>query len=152
MLPRSCSPWLLQHFRTRILKRAAIVTSPFKPPSAGPVLPVPAQLRVLLTWTASTNDRKCRDAPFFNALSSKATTMASATTTPTQIRSHSGHSHHHHHDNAYLTSTNKSDAGVRITRIGLYVNLAMAIGKGIGGYVFHSQGNFCVMHDIPVIR
>lgn len=50
-----------------------------------------------------------------------------------------GHGHHHHHDNTYLTSTNKSDAGVRITRIGLYVNLGMAFGKGIGGYVFHSQ-------------
>jgi divalent metal cation (Fe/Co/Zn/Cd) transporter len=29
---------------------------------------------------------------------------------------------------------------VRITRIGLYVNLGMAISKGVGGYVFHSQG------------
>ena len=60
-----------------------------------------------------------------------------------QSRSHVGHSHghhHHHHDNAYLTSANKNDAGVRITRIGLYVNLGMAIGKGIGGYVFNSQG------------
>jgi cation diffusion facilitator family transporter len=38
-----------------------------------------------------------------------------------------------------LTSKNKNDAGVRITRIGLFVNLAMAISKGIGGYVFHSQ-------------
>lgn len=28
---------------------------------------------------------------------------------------------------------------MRITRIGLFVNLGMAIGKGIGGYVFHSQ-------------
>lgn len=54
-----------------------------------------------------------------------------------QHRGHAGHSHSH--DNTYLTSTNKSDAGVRITRIGLFVNLAMAIGKGIGGYVFHSQ-------------
>jgi divalent metal cation (Fe/Co/Zn/Cd) transporter len=39
-----------------------------------------------------------------------------------------------------LVSPNKQDAGVRITRIGLFVNLGMAIGKGIGGYVFHSQG------------
>lgn len=54
-------------------------------------------------------------------------------------RSHAGHSHSHAHDNTYLTSTNKKDAGVRITRIGLFVNLGMAIGKGIGGYVFHSQ-------------
>lgn len=62
-------------------------------------------------------------------------------TTTGQMRSHSGHSHsnHHHHDNSYLTSTNKKDAGVRITRIGLYVNLIMAIGKGFGGYYFHSQ-------------
>jgi divalent metal cation (Fe/Co/Zn/Cd) transporter len=50
-----------------------------------------------------------------------------------------GHHHHHHHDNVYLTSKNKNDAGVRITRIGLYSNLGMAIAKGIGGYVFHSH-------------
>lgn len=60
-----------------------------------------------------------------------------------QSRSHShhghGHGHHHHHDNTYLTSKNKSDPGVRITRIGLYVNLGMAIAKGAGGYVFNSQ-------------
>lgn len=57
-------------------------------------------------------------------------------------RGHAGHSHHHHHhhhDNSYLVSMNKNDAGVKITRIGLFVNLAMAIGKGIGGWVFHSQ-------------
>ncbi|KAI7034207.1 hypothetical protein KC352_g47172 [Hortaea werneckii] len=59
-----------------------------------------------------------------------------------QVRTHLGHSHHghhHHHDNTYLTSQNKNDPGVRITRIGLYVNLGMAIAKGAGGYVFNSQ-------------
>lgn len=61
--------------------------------------------------------------------------------TQVQTRTHTGHSHHkHNHENVYLTSTNKHDAGVRITRIGLFVNLGMAIGKGIGGYAFHSQG------------
>lgn len=62
--------------------------------------------------------------------------------TKTQTRGHAGHGHHHHHahDNAYLLSSNKKDAGVRITRIGLYVNLGMAVGKGFGGYVFNSQG------------
>ena len=55
-----------------------------------------------------------------------------------QLRSHGTHSHHHH-SNVYLTSMNKSDPGVRITRIGLLVNICMAIGKGIGGYAFHSQ-------------
>ena len=55
-------------------------------------------------------------------------------------RPHSGLSHqHHHHDNTYLISTNKKDAGVRITRIGLYVNFCMAIGKGLGGYLLNSQ-------------
>ena len=54
-------------------------------------------------------------------------------------RGHAGHSHSHNHDNTYLTSTNKNDAGVRITKIGLFVNLGMAVGKGVGGYVFHSQ-------------
>lgn len=60
-----------------------------------------------------------------------------------QTRGHAGHGHgyhhDHHHNNIYLISQNKNDAGVRITRIGLFVNLAMAIGKFIGGYVFHSQ-------------
>lgn len=59
-----------------------------------------------------------------------------------QVRTHMGHSHHghhHHHDNTYLTSQNKDDPGVRITRVGLYVNLGMAIAKGAGGYVFNSQ-------------
>ena len=60
-----------------------------------------------------------------------------------QVRAHAGHSHGHghghSHDNTYLTSSNRNDAGVRITRIGLFVNLGMAIGKGVGGYMFHSQ-------------
>ncbi|KIX02713.1 uncharacterized protein Z518_08655 [Rhinocladiella mackenziei CBS 650.93] len=60
------------------------------------------------------------------------------TYTQTQSRGHS-HGHGHAHDTTYLTSRNKKDAGVRITRIGLFVNLGMAIGKGIGGYLFHSQ-------------
>jgi hypothetical protein len=64
----------------------------------------------------------------------------SAMTAQTQTRSHAGHSHHHHHDNTFLLSKNKKDAGVRITRIGLYVNLGMAVSKGFGGYVFNSQG------------
>ncbi|KAE9972181.1 hypothetical protein EG328_005146 [Venturia inaequalis] len=63
--------------------------------------------------------------------------MVVTTTTHSHSRGHAGHSHSH--DNTYLTSTNKADAGVRITRIGLFVNLGMAIGKGLGGYYFHSQ-------------
>ncbi len=68
-----------------------------------------------------------------------------AMTSITQTRTHSGHNHghgahhHHHHDNVYLTSQNKNDAGVRITRIGLYSNLGMAVAKGVGGYAFNSQ-------------
>lgn len=73
----------------------------------------------------------------------RSTTFVSPTMTSfAQHRLHAGHSHghhHHHHDNTYLTSTNKKDAGVRITRLGLYVNLLMAICKGTGGYVFNSQ-------------
>ncbi|EUC33133.1 hypothetical protein COCCADRAFT_5249 [Bipolaris zeicola 26-R-13] len=63
-------------------------------------------------------------------------------TASTHSHSHAGHSHlhhHHHHDNTFLLSKNKNDAGVRITRVGLYVNLGMAISKGFGGYVFNSQ-------------
>jgi hypothetical protein len=64
---------------------------------------------------------------------------AMAAVTKTQTRSHGGHSHHHHHDSSFLTSTNKQDPGVRITRIGLYSNLGMALAKGVGGYAFNSQ-------------
>jgi cation diffusion facilitator family transporter len=66
---------------------------------------------------------------------------ASQKSTQQQTRSHAGHSHGHghSHDNTYLTSQNKNDAGVKITRIGLFVNLGMALGKGIGGIMFHSQ-------------
>ncbi|TVY91306.1 Mitochondrial metal transporter [Lachnellula willkommii] len=74
---------------------------------------------------------------FTNNLSPRHRPMAALT--QTQTRSHGGHSHHHHHDNTYLTSKNKKDAGVRITRIGLYSNLGMAVAKGVGGYAFNSQ-------------
>ena len=74
---------------------------------------------------------------FTNTLNPRLRSMAALT--KTQTRSHGGHSHHHHHDNTYLTSSNKNDAGVRITRIGLYSNLGMAVAKGVGGYVFNSQ-------------
>lgn len=60
----------------------------------------------------------------------------------TQTRTHIGGSHHHHHgsaDTTYLTSKNRNDAGVRITRIGLYVNLGMAVFKGLGGWYFNSK-------------
>lgn len=63
-------------------------------------------------------------------------TMATLTKITTR-EAHSGH--HHHHDNSYLVSSNKNDAGVRITRIGLYANLGMAVAKGVGGYAFNSQ-------------
>ncbi|CAG8975748.1 hypothetical protein HYALB_00011220 [Hymenoscyphus albidus] len=62
-----------------------------------------------------------------------------ATLTKTETRAHAHAHHHHHHDNTYLVSKNKQDPGVRITRIGLYTNLSMAIVKGIGGYAFNSQ-------------
>ncbi|KAK9469724.1 cation efflux family-domain-containing protein [Lipomyces arxii] len=49
------------------------------------------------------------------------------------------HSHTHTHDPSLLISSNKHDPGVRITRLGLWVNLGMAIVKGAGGYVFNSK-------------
>lgn len=53
--------------------------------------------------------------------------------------SHGPLGHHHHHDNTYLTSTDKSDPGVRITRIGLLSNLGMAVAKFAGGWAFNSK-------------
>lgn len=71
--------------------------------------------------------------------------MTSTDSNPVQARGHAGHSHghghgHHHHGSAeLLISSNKNDPGVRITRVGLYVNLGMAIAKAAGGYAFNSQ-------------
>lgn len=53
---------------------------------------------------------------------------------------HSLFGHHHHHGaDPFLTSKDKTDPGVRITRIGLFVNLGMVVTKGLGGWVFNSQ-------------
>ena len=65
-----------------------------------------------------------------------------------QSRDHSGHHHHHghgHHHGAdpFLLSKDTTDPGVRITRVGLYVNLAMVVTKGIGGWMFNSQALVC---------
>ncbi|KAK9459593.1 uncharacterized protein V1516DRAFT_680326 [Lipomyces oligophaga] len=49
------------------------------------------------------------------------------------------HSHTHTHDNTLLISSDTSNPGVRITRVGLAVNVGMAVVKGIGGYVFNSK-------------
>lgn len=48
------------------------------------------------------------------------------------------HSHSHGH-NELLTSGSLSNPAVRITWIGLFVNIGMAASKGVGGVYFHSQ-------------
>ncbi|KAL5402435.1 hypothetical protein PMIN03_010669 [Paraphaeosphaeria minitans] len=107
--------------------------------------PIARQLRVLRTQTAQDIPYNTKTALNWSSIAHRRQHLSPATAstmsaTQTQTRSHGGHSHHHHHhDNTYLVSKNKNDAGVRITRIGLYVNLGMAVGKGVGGYVFHSQ-------------
>ncbi|OMP82325.1 Mitochondrial metal transporter 1 [Diplodia seriata] len=64
----------------------------------------------------------------------------------TQTREHMGHSHghghgHHHHgtDPALLLSSDKNDAAVRITRLGLLLNVVLAVGKGFAGYYWNSK-------------
>lgn len=60
----------------------------------------------------------------------------------TNVRELMGHSHSHAHGHSHdttLLTGNKNDAGVRITRIGLYVNIGMAVSKGLGGYMFNSK-------------
>ncbi|CCH58017.1 hypothetical protein TBLA_0A02160 [Henningerozyma blattae CBS 6284] len=59
----------------------------------------------------------------------------------THGQSHS-HSHSHSEANPMLVLSRdafKNNPGVRITWIGLGINVAMAAGKAIGGVVFHSQ-------------
>jgi hypothetical protein len=136
MLPRCSSSWL----RTRL-------------PTSGPVNQIPVN-RVTIhlrkacqTWNSACQLSSCLHRHPYLQHPQKLASRHSAKimASHTHARSHSGHGghHNHHHDNTYLVSSNKNDAGVRITRIGLFVNLAMAIGKGIGGYVFHSQGKYC---------
>ncbi|TKA69919.1 hypothetical protein B0A49_10718, partial [Cryomyces minteri] len=105
--------------QNRVLRTSSSPTTPEAPSTLLP--------RPLVNWSSTA----------FRSRSLAAS--ITSTTAKMQTRSHVGHSHHHHHDNTYLTSTNKKDAAVRITRIGLYVNLGMAVGKGVGGYVFNSQ-------------
>lgn len=55
-----------------------------------------------------------------------------------------GHSHgifhsHSHGHNELLTSGSLSNPAVRITWVGLFVNIGMAASKGVGGVYFHSQ-------------
>lgn len=49
------------------------------------------------------------------------------------------HSHSHHQPNELLTGGALSNPAVRITWIGLLVNVGMAASKGVGGVYFHSQ-------------
>ncbi|KAI6250761.1 Mitochondrial metal transporter 2 [Erysiphe necator] len=49
------------------------------------------------------------------------------------------HNHTTSQNKVFLTATTKQDAGAKITRLGLYSNLGIAIAKGIGGYAFNSQ-------------
>lgn len=122
ILPRSClsSPLLL--FRTRCLSESTAV--PPRPPSYSTLTNSP--LQVVNTALIRSSLRK----PLLS--------ISAKLALPQQQRGHS-HGHHHHHDNTYLTSKNKADAGVRITRLGLYTNAGMAISKGIGGWYFNSQ-------------
>ncbi|PGH18957.1 hypothetical protein AJ80_04284 [Polytolypa hystricis UAMH7299] len=114
--------------------------------------PPSASRRLLQTNFAPTARRQTCPSPLqlphttSNALCRPPPLPFVALMTTTQIRSHGSHGHghghghhHHHHDNTYLISKNKNDPGVRITRIGLLANLCMAVGKGFGGYIFHSQ-------------
>jgi hypothetical protein len=105
-----------------------------RPKLRQPTTPQP-QARVLQTKSAQSPPTSARPINFSSTIHRIRYTSYPFTMTA----AHSSH-HHHHHDNSFLLSGNKSDAGVRITRIGLYVNLGMAVSKGFGGYVFNSQG------------
>lgn len=72
----------------------------------------------------------------------------------TQTRGHGhghGHGHHHHHgtDPSLLLSKDKSDAAVRITRLGLLLNVVLAVGKGFAGYYWNSKSAFSPPWTFP---
>ena len=111
-LPSNCIPstWFVRHQR-RVLQTAISLNNKASTNRRVPFLRSPRQwshiihhIRKPTTLTAST------------------TMAADSAPNSEQMRTHMGHSHshghHHHHDNTYLTSGNKNDPGVRITRIG----------------------------------
>ncbi|KAI1333802.1 hypothetical protein F5Y15DRAFT_325872 [Xylariaceae sp. FL0016] len=145
---RPCRGHLRQHFAAATSNRTASIpiTSFTRPPfhMRTHLSPYPHTRRVLQTACSSAISQSFVPVILFTSSAQLTThhrflrslrTMASVT----QTRSHSGGHHHHHHDNVYLTSQNKNDAGVRITRLGLFSNLGMAIAKGVGGYMFNSK-------------
>jgi len=105
-----------------------------------------------LNWSQTAHRPRTPSAPSLSSMAAE----QRAGQAQEQIRGHAGHSHahgHHHHDNTFLTSRNRNDPGVRITMIGLYVNVGMAVSKGIGGYVFNSQAYVLSRkHGLPVLR
>ncbi|KLU84228.1 mitochondrial metal transporter 2 [Magnaporthiopsis poae ATCC 64411] len=126
------------HHHNQSQQRRVLYQTAQRPPT--PLLQLPAGV-------PSSSSLGCRIDSRATTKTRRSTIISAAATTPamaaTQTRGHAGHGHghhhHHHHDNVYLTSRNKNDAGVRITRIGLAANLGMAIAKGAGGYMFNSQ-------------
>ena len=150
ILRSSCSWSSCSLGRTRIpYTRLSLPPSSTSATSAPP-FHARATRRVVVSLSCTALDKTIRSTSSHSFRPSITPIMAVTTITQTQIRTHAGHSHNH--DNSYLTSTNKSDAGVRITRIGLFVNLGMAIGKGLGGYYFHSQGMYGSRCTLRVVK
>jgi cation diffusion facilitator family transporter len=85
--------------------------------------------------------------PYFNKPTNSAVNKLGYSQESDHSHPHSGtghshlHSHaHSHHENIFLLEKGGlKNPALRITWIGLLVNLGMAIGKGVGGVVFHSQ-------------
>ena len=129
-LPRALQAHVI-HFQfpsTKLTCRTLVRTHPYH---------TQTQLNSFATPSSFTS---CHNTPLLQPPSTYLRRRLDLTMASTTARPHSGHSHqHHHNDNTYLVSTNKNDAGVRITRIGLYVNFCMALAKGLGGYFLNSQ-------------
>lgn len=141
-LPRGLPRYLVSVTGSSLsLSRGSLQATSLKTPSR-PQVPLSSnfpQLQSLLCTSTSTTYHLIPVVDCFDARSRRRPALAMASVT--QHRHHGGHSHAHghSHDNTYLTSADKADAGVRITRIGLYINFLMAVGKGIGGYLLNSQ-------------
>jgi len=144
MLPRCSSSWL--QVRAHLPTRGSALQIPASPVKGCTTRNFTGQLS-LSRYTCNSHKRPQTLPSLLSSRPSlypQLSRVMASQQPESQKRGHSGHGHHHHnHDNTYLVSNNKNDAGVRITRIGLFVNLAMAIAKGVGGYVFHSQCRIC---------
>lgn len=130
-------PYSEQNFFPRSLTRLEVPTTLRTPPKL---------VNTFSTLTCLRNEHKhshSHDSKTSSGESATTNTHSHNHSSNEHTHSHSLFSHSHSHsaaDNIFLKERGGlRNPAIRITWIGLLTNLAMVVGKGVGGIVFHSQ-------------